>query len=355
MATTAFEDLFGIETMTSMVKRFSQTQENLVFTRIFEGSAQKLLPRGESVQWDEIRMSRGIARTAGPQSPTEAVKKTKRTPKSATMLDVKEHVDLPADFLYYLRNPGEAGDNAAAVVALELENMAIRLANAKEYMYTKACEGSLALASMPNSDFSHTITYPVKAQSRLASWATAGTKIRSSEIPALKSAFRKASGRKAGLCIAPQALEGELVDNTEIQTFAKEVLSAQILASADIDPNSAFAGLGGLRWMFVDNHYALDASEDTTADFLTAARMIVLPKDGLREVLAVAEGRCFIPAGPIFGDASTGSPSSMLKETRGFWSYAELTTNPVGIRIHAGWRGLPIIKEQNSIMNFTTT
>jgi len=355
MSQTPFEDLFGIETMTDSVKRFAQSQENLGFTRIWEGSAARLLPRGPAASWDEVRMTRGIAKTTGSQTPTEAVKKSKRTPKSATMLDVKEHIDLPADFLFYLRNPGEAGDNAAAAIATEMETLAIRLANAKEYMYTKACEGSLDLSAMPNSDFTHTITYPVKAQSRLNTWPTVGTKIRSVEIPALKSAFRKASGRKPGQCIAPQALEGTLVQNTEVQAFAKEVLSSSILMASDIDPNSAFSGLGGLSWSFVDNHYALDSAPDTTVDFLTAGKMIVLPKDGLRQILAIAEGRSFVPAGSIFSEASSGVASSMLKETRGFWSYAELTTNPVGIRIHAGWKGLPIIKEVDSVMNFSTT
>ena len=111
-STDDLEDLFGIETLTAMVRRFAEPVENRIFTSVFD-EGEKLMPQGESAIWDEVRYSRDLAPTTGPDSPTTSQPKTDRTPRSTVMVDIKEHVDLPTRFLWLQRAPGSNLDDAA--------------------------------------------------------------------------------------------------------------------------------------------------------------------------------------------------------------------------------------------------
>jgi hypothetical protein len=71
-----------------------------------------------------------------------------------------------------------------------------------------------------------------------------------------------------------------------------------------------------------------------------------------REAFAIAEGRQWIPAGPIVGPANG---AGLLREERGFHAYIELMQNPVGLRLHVGWTGALIQKLVNAVAVFNTT
>lgn len=351
-ATDDLEDLFGIETLTSMVQRFAEPVDNRIFTSLFR-EGEQLMPQGESAIWDEVRYSRDLAPTTGMDSPTESAPKTDRTVRSAVMVDVKEHVDLPTRFLHLQRAPGSNMDDARAQLAIELENATQRVMNSIEYICAQALQGTLDFSLMPNSKLAHSVSYPVNALAALADWATAGTKIRSSEIPTLKSDFRKKAGMRPARVISTPTVEGHLTANTEIQTFAQHLFGAEVLRGAPLEGTAWDAlNLGGLRWNFTDGHHARAATPDTTVQFLADDKAIVLPSQ-LRGVLAMAEGRSHIPAGPVFSGAEAAL--SMFREVRGMWAYAEIISNPPGIRIHVGWRGLPIVKLVNGVMVFDVT
>jgi hypothetical protein len=42
----------------------------------------------------------------------------------------------------------------------------------------------------------------------------------------------------------------------------------------------------------------------------------------------------------------------MIKELRGYYAYAELRTDPLGIRIYAGWCGLFVVLCPTGVMTF---
>jgi len=39
---------------------------------------------------------------------------------------------------------------------------------------------------------------------------------------------------------------------------------------------------------------------------------------------------------------------------RGFYAYAKLRDDPVGIRLYAGWHGLPVVLNPNAVLVYRT-
>ena len=350
--------LLQSHSMTEAVKRFADNSWNRTFSSVFEGG-ERITPLGDSCNWDEVSMGRGIASLEGPDAPSKSRQTTTLVARSAVMVDIKEHFDLSARYLYMIRNPGSDDSSAEGKISMELEKSAIRIANAKEWMATQAMiNGSVNLANVPNSNLAGTLTYPIATGSAGAAWSNAATTIRSTEINTIRDTFVKGAGVQAGRAICSKSVEGYLLGNTEIQAYATETLGGQILASSFVE--GAGIDLGALRWTFTNAHYALDATPNTTQDYATASaagdadKVVILPAPGMdRQHFAYAEGRVFCPAGPVFGDAGAGD--QLLTEMRGMYAYAELVTNPIGIRVYVGWKGLYILKTPNAVLSYDTT
>ena len=51
-----------------------------------------------------------------------------------------------------------------------------------------------------------------------------------------------------------------------------------------------------------------------------------------------------------------GDPASVEQRVRGgltwHYAYAEVRTDPVGVRVYAGWYGLPVILNPNAVLVF---
>jgi len=88
--------------------------------------------------------------------------------------------------------------------------------------------------------------------------------------------------------------------------------------------------------------------------YFTPDRIVVLPAPArLRGVLGWAEGKVQVPAGPVFAGAQ--GATSLVRDVRGFYAYAKLRDDPVGIRIYAGWHGLPVILNPTAVMVYDVT
>lgn len=361
-ANDPFQEIFESNVLMGLVERFAEPVAGRPFTELFD-NAERLNPDGTAASWDEVDFSRGLAPLTDIDSPSQGAKKTKHVSKAAPMVEVKEHVDLDRRLLQFMRNPGSARDNARAQIDRQVKNVVNRIMNTKEYLFTKTCEGSVAYGSFPGvTNLTGTVTWPVQAINAAASWATAGTKIRSSEIPALYRTFTQNGNLRPGRVIAYYAIEGYIAQNTELSNMfssGDNGLAAQVLMSSFLN-EGAVPKLGGIPWFFTNAHYALDATATTEADFLTTDVAIVLPAVAESEYLCLAEGRNLVPAGPVYTGAGGQPPmgelfGQLLTETRGWSAYAEVTTNPIGVRVHVAWHGLPIIKRTNAMAKFDTT
>lgn len=356
-AANTFQALFETVTLAKTVRRYA-TGAKRPHTAIYQRGEKIVAPiAGNTVGWKETRFSRDLARVTGPGSPTKAAQKPKQTPKSATLIDIKEHVDLPPEWLYLLQNPDKVGDvavdNARAQFADAMLQISNKIANTCEFICTKANLGSLDLSAVPNSELSHTITYPVKSQAKVTSWAAATTKIRSAEIPALRDAYLKAAGFEAGRAVATKTVEGYITQNAEIANFLQGHSLAARALEASFAEGGALPTLGGLGWDFVNPHYALDATPDTTVDYQTDDVVVVLPPEAMwSEAFAMGEGYEVVPAGPAFALGGPEAVGQLLIPIQGHWCYVEVVTNPVLIRLHCGYKCLPIQKIPNAVMAF---
>lgn len=364
-AANVFQSLFETVPNVANVKRYAMAGRR-PHTEVYSRGMKALAAvGGNTVGWKEKRFSRGLARLSGPESPTKAGKKPKQTPRSATLIDVKEHVDLPPAWLYLMQNPESVGDvavdNAKAQFAEAQENLGNRLANTVEFVCTNANDaGTLNLSTVPNSELNHTITWPTNDLAAAADWDLAGTKVLSSEIPTVQDTYVKGSGVEAGRVIATKTIYGYLAQNTEIGNLiaAGDTLAARQLRDAFDQRGgpSVLKEMSGLLWDFQNAHYALDATPDTTVEFQAASEAVFLPPEALwAEAFCMGEGWEIVPAGPAF--STPGSPQSvdqLLIPIQGYWAYVEVVTNPVLIRLHAGYRFLPIQKIPNAVAHVST-
>lgn len=352
-----FEDLFLSSTMTTAVKRFSDASDLKDYSAEFK-AGEPLSPLGDTVHWDETRFSRDLAPLEAPESPSKSKAKMEHNVRSAVMIDIKHHVDIKARDLRMMRAVGSDLANPAQKISDELKDLTTMVDATLEHICAKAMvAGAVTLGSVPNSNLTGTLTYPVATLSSLSSWDTVSTLIRSTEIPLLRSDYRRKSGFQAARALANFSVEGFLTKNTEITVFAAETIAGQILANSFVE-GGGITRLGGLNWSFTDSHHALDSAKDTTVDTFTAAELdkvaILAPLSMRRDVYAWAEGLTDIPTGgPRFG--GTGGATGMTQAVRGMYAYAEQVYNPPGIRLYVGWKGLPILKMVNGVLSYDTT
>ena len=105
--------------------------------------------------------------------------------------------------------------------------------------------------------------------------------------------------------------------------------------------------LAGLSLRFTDGTYKPEGGP--VSRYFPAGKFLVLPGEArLNQVLGWAEGKVYVPGGPVYGDVAQAT--RMIREMRGFYAYAEVRTDPMGIRIYAGWHGLPVILNPNGVM-----
>jgi len=355
VAITPLDDLLSVDTLTGMIKIYSEQSDNRSCTSLFSRRARPLLPLGDSASWDEVEFSRHMAPVTGPDSPHTRAKRTHTRKRSSAMAYVKAYKDLPSSHLFLDRAPGSDMADAEAVLAIELEDLANLIANTKEFLACGALLGKIDVnaQSVPGSDITFTVEFGnVEAQAQNP-WSDPATKIRGEELIRLQRLFKDASGLNAEIGITEPGVEGFLVKNTEVREFAKEVLGIQIVRTMNLQGiNPQWETLGGLQLRFTDGTYKPEGGPVTR--YFPAGKLLVLPtEERLGTVLGWAEGKVHVPAGPVYADA--GGALGAIRELRGTYAYAEIRTDPMGVRVYAGWHGLPVILNPNAVMVFDTT
>lgn len=355
MAITALDDLLSIDTLTDLVTRFVDQAENRGATALFTQHARPLTPLGESVSWDQVDFSRSLAPVTGPESPHTRARRLGTRKQSVSMAMVKVYKDLPASHLFLSRAPGTSVQDAERILAAELEDLANLIANTKEYLAIGALKGEIVVNSqtVPGSDVAFDLRTEVAEGKALASWKDPTTKLRSSELIALKRGYKDACGLRAELAITDPGVEGLLVANDEVREFAKEPLGVAILRNMNLTGvNPQWDALGGLGWRFTDGVYKPEGGPLTR--YFPEDTLLVLPGEArLPQVLGWAEGKVHVPAGPVFGGAQ--GATGLIRELRGTYAYAEVRTDPVGVRVYAGWFGMPVILNPSAVLKFKVT
>jgi hypothetical protein len=367
---TAIDELFMAEALTGSVTRFADQSEDRSFLQIYD-SAKKLLPSTDLVRWDQSKFSRGMAPVAGPSSPTKSKKKRGVTKKFGNVLAIKEHVDLDVRWLMMARGQGEPIANPEAELNNELLDLTNRIMRTKNFWAAKSVltpGGSVDPGAFPNADLEQgadPLAYPVPAQIAMtAAWSDPTTKIRSGVTTAAgginptKRLYKQRYGRKVGVAIASDTVEGYITGNNEITNFIKEASPAARALETSFAEGGAVPRFAAIDWLFVrDDYAASDAADasDTLTDVITDPDLVALLPERARwsEAFGVAEGRQFVPTGMV-SSLATGNPLSMLQEFRGFAAWVEMP-NPTTLRLCASWCGLLLHLEENAAQVLNTT
>ena len=350
MPITSLDDLLSVDTLTGLIRTFADQSDNRSCTTMFAENARPLLPAGESVSWDEVEFSRHLAPVTGPDSPHTRTKRLGVRKRSSTMAMVKVYKDLPASHLFLQRAPGSNFQDAEAILSAELEDMASLIANTKEYLACRALLGKIEVDAqkVPGSDIAFTVEFGVPTLVAPTSWGNPATKIRAEELGKLKQVYKDQSGQRAEIVVTEPTVEGYLVSNPDVRELARDALGLTILNNLNLQGvNPQWALLGGLNFRFTDGTYKPEGG--AIERYFPKDHLLVLP--GLArmpQVIGWAEGKVHVPAGPLFGGAQ--GATSMIRELRGSYAYAEVRTDPMGVRVYAGWYGLPVVLNPNAIL-----
>jgi hypothetical protein len=343
-------ELLSVDTLTGLITTFADQADNRFATDLFRKYGRPLLPLGESVSWDEVQYSRHLAPVSGPESPHTQARRLGVRKRSSAMATIKVYKDLPASYLFLSRAPGQSADDAEKVLTVELEDMANLIANTKEYLASGALTGKVVVnpQKIPGSDLLFEIDFGNTEAKALKSWADPTTAIRADELPHVKKTYKDAAGHQAEIVVGSAGIEGYLVKNPDVRQLISESLGAQVLQNLPVNGISpAFERVASMRWRFVDGAYRPEGG--AVERYFPDDTLVVLPGEGkLTQVLGYAEGRVHVPgAGPF---AKPEAALDMIKELRGYYAYAELRTDPLGIRIYAGWCGLFVVLCPTGVM-----
>jgi hypothetical protein len=338
---TAYEEAFGLRTLTGLIQTFKTTDRERFFSGMFE-KGKRDTADGNTFEFDVQTMSRELAPVVGSSSPAPQTPVTDRARKRIGLVDVKEFAFIGADRLFRERVGGELLPNAKAVVAGELENLRGKQDKTKEYMGSNTLLGSLVIspATIPGSDYTDTVTYTVSTFTRSAAWATQGTSV-IKDVELMVDQFEKDCGMEPGIVIHNVDLETSLLTNTEIKSLCSNQAYADKILLNSATESQVLRGLrlGGLEWRKSIGYYALNGVKTRFMPTTEATgKTILLPGEAdWKSVFGLVEGTSFIPLSAFGAEGDLGV---FQKSKPGYYAYSVLTHNPPGIELHAGWRGM---------------
>jgi len=350
--TTVHHHLFGTRSLNGKVEIFGEdvTQGNM-FQTMFQTQGRQMDAEDGTVEWDELTFGRGLAPVVGYSGEHPNKSTLTKAARSSAVASTKRSVDLEPTKMFFERAPGELRPNARAYVEQEMKDLVQEISNTIEYMCAETLRGTLTVNStnIPGTTQPFTLTYSPNTYTKSAGWGTAGTKILSSEIPALKTDFEQTSGLSPAQVISGNTVEGFIYLNTETTGFIGDLLGQRFIEAAGTLSGRLFNGLriGGLDWIVNEKGYERPAG--TFVRYLpTTDQAIVLPSnDKLSGVLGWALGRGLVPKrelGPV------GSATDMIEVAQqGWYSYARLVGNVPTVKLFVGHVGLPILIRPDAI------
>jgi hypothetical protein len=351
---TPLDELFSVDELTATVKSFAEQEREHSASTLFAKWARPIAPEGEIASWDEVPFQRSLAPVTGPDSPHPQVRRLKPRRRNCVMCSIRAYKDLPLGHVLLNRGPRDEVVAAEKHAAMELEDLAILIANTREYLAAGALLGQVVVngQTVPGSDIAFTIEFGNHRVRAVTPWSDPGAPIRSGELLRLKRLYKDGSGLTAGVALSEPGIERHLLQNVEVRELVKGELGAEVLQNLELTGISPqWDGLAGLSFHFTDGTYKPEGGAVTR--YFPQDTVIVLPPvRRLANVIGWAQGRQLVPAGERYGPV-TGI-GNRFRETRGFYAYAEIRSDPLGIRIYAGWTGLPVILDPNAVLVYRT-
>lgn len=358
----ALDELFMAETMIGLVEMFAEQSAERSYIGIYDEYAEEIRPTGNDFKYDEVTYSRDLAPVTGTTSPSKATQRVGLTKRTGDIYAIKEHVDLPVELVMMAKGAGSEFPDPEGWLNRNLRNLVNRIQRTRNYWAAKSFltqTGAIDLSAFPNADIgSAPLVYPVQDIDATAGWDNPANDIRGMLATARKT-YKRSQGYKPGVVLASDTVEAYLTKNT-LLAGVTDGGSLPDLALRKVQNDylegGTFTRVAGMEFVYAQDDYYADATPTTAVPVITDSDLIALlpPRQMWYDAFGIALGRVWVPSGSI-GHVLNGNPFDLLVEQRGWSVYVELTTNPIGLRLHVVWHGCLFHKHQGAVAVYDTT
>lgn len=333
------DNLFGLHSMGESVDLYKSPEGSLRLSGLF---------RPEDVYSDVYRFDREDFEmslppaVAGRATPSIAVKTQDKKPEFISLAHFRVSKVLSSASLFTTRAPGELTDNAVGEIAKVEASLVQRIELGIERLSAMALRGAYAItaANFPDSQAANSFNRAVTTTTaQSASWATAGTKIVSTDVQAWKRDMKQA-GSMFSHAIFNKSVTGYLLANTEVQAWL-----TQTQRGVNTFEAAQFGMLGGVStWEEYEGWYKPEGGSATP--FVSDDEVFSLPDERMRNIhFRMLQGFGEIPNQAIGGGAGGALAGAIKAPRSGIFRFAlPCDGDPAGVKIVVGWYGLPIIK-----------
>jgi hypothetical protein len=317
---------------------------------------------GNTAKYDKVSTTRQSARIVHYGAPSVKRNLQGISSQPVNLLHSFQHQTHSAATLVNLRSEGDAAKQmkgqqtvARQVAQFGSEGANLRMSAmysllSKGAIYVKA-DGSLLASS---SGAAYTIDFGVPAGNKGtlsvdggspildANWKTAATDI-GLQIQNLQVAARKFTG----YAIKHAFYGSEVASYIRTNTIAIDAMAGSTrLSEEKFNSNEIPDGLFGLTWHPVSQAF-FELADGTATDWF-AANAVTFTPDPSPEWIDTIEGSYLVPTDLAIGSDASAMLNN-LQEMFGPFSYAELTTDPPGIKHYMGDTFLPVLKVPKAI------
>ena len=320
------------ENLTGVIKAFVTPEVHVAQNEIF--TKKRNVDFGTAT-WDEVIGTRYLANFnvqdgAATPKPRMTIKQ-----RSDRVLSVFEFINLPQTFLNWTRYPGtESEKRIEQKITDELDDAFRRIERTKEFLCWMALTGQLTISqSRPAAPIKQVVNWPVHAQSYVADWSNAATKIVSSELEALHAHYEENTEFEIAKAYFNRLTQNYLWNNTEVRYVISDNYKDTLRTAPYI------VDVDGIGWRRVNKGY-LNPS-DVFQKYIADKYIIFLP-DEVDRVVEMQEASMLIPNAA--GDG--------LQETFGYFAFVKIEYNPPSAVLFYGWNGLPVITYPDAVTYF---
>lgn len=328
------------ETMTDLVRKFPSTGAHWFYENLYRPRPKKLIGTDIAV-WDEVSRSRKRAPYNARGAPAQRMDTLRHSTRTSSVADIFVSKHLTAHQIEYLRQYGTQNqEGARQLIADELEDLIAMVHNTREHACLNTTLGAYSVdqsagTKVKSKGVRFSLTFPVTTLTAAASWATAGTKIYTTEIDRIFEKMIDVTGDIPSFAVHNLSVMTNLLQNTEVKEFLGESYKTQLLKEGRIGT------IRNINW----NQY--DTGDDDSGSwvkYLPNERIIFLPED--RRYFEIHEADALIP---------TPDGRGLQRTSPGIYSYSRVTDNPAGIELFVGYRFLAVNRYAEKTLIFDTT
>lgn len=339
------DSLFGLESLGRSVELFKDISFSQRLVNLFEPEECY----ADVYRYDREDYEMALAPITGRASTSKEVKTQDKASKFISLLHVRVHKKLYSADLFTQRAPGELSDNAAALVIKTRESLRNRIKLTIERLCAMVLRGSVVVnaANFPDTEiegagYANAVT-ALTAES--ASWANAGTKILSDDVQDWRRDIRRASGFPIERLLFNRSVTGYLLGNTEIKDWIAKTQQKGV----QVFETALLGSAGGIpAWEEYEGFFVPEGG--TATPFVLDNEVFALPPaNGARCTLVQGYGE--IPAQAFGVGDRAGVAGAIRAPTPGIFEYITPIADgdPPGIKVFAGWYGIPLVKLPSAI------